>query len=158
VAKRTASAKKQARSGVKRAARNRGVRSEVKTMVVKARRSMTEASGGDSDRRSITLDAMRALDRAASKGVLHRNNASRRKARLARQMAKLAIAPAPAPKSAAAAGGKGKKASAAPAAPAAPAKAPAGKASGTGKTMAAAAPALAPAAPPASAKAAPKKK
>jgi small subunit ribosomal protein S20 len=145
MAKRTASAKKQARSGVKRAARNRGVRSEVKTMVVKARRSLTEAPSGDSDRHAITLDAMRALDRAASKGVLHRNNASRRKARLARQMAKLAIA-APA----AAGSGKGKKPSTAPAR----GKAPAGKASGTGKTISAAAPAKADA----PAKAASKKK
>lgn len=112
-------------------------------MVVKARRSMTEASSGDSDRHTITLDAMRALDRAASKGVLHRNNASRRKARLARQMAKLAIA-APA----ASGGGKGKKAAAAPA------RASAGKASGKGKTAAAAAPAKTPA----PAKAASKKK
>jgi small subunit ribosomal protein S20 len=112
VAKRTASAKKQARSGVKRAARNRGVRSEVKTMVVKARRSLTESPVGESDRYAITLDAIRALDRAAAKGVLHPNNAARRKARLARQMAKLAVA-APAP-----AAGKGKKAAAPATAPA----------------------------------------
>ena len=40
MAKRTASAKKQARSGVRRALRNRAVRSEVKTKVVKARRTL----------------------------------------------------------------------------------------------------------------------
>jgi small subunit ribosomal protein S20 len=108
VAKRTASAKKQARAGVKRAARNRGVKSEVKTLVVKARKSLTGAPIAESERYALTLEAVRALDRAASKGVLHRNNASRRKARLTRQMAKLAIAPA--------APAKGKKA-AAPAAP-----------------------------------------
>jgi small subunit ribosomal protein S20 len=119
VAKRTASAKKQARSGVKRAARNRAVRSEVKTMVVKARRSMTESPAGGSDRLAIALDAVRALDRAAAKGVLHRNNAARRKGRLARQMAKVAVA-APAPVAAAA---KGKKAAPAPGKPASPAPA-----------------------------------
>jgi small subunit ribosomal protein S20 len=106
VAKRTASAKKQARAGVRRAARNRAVRSEVKTLVVKARRSLTGGPVAESDRREMTLDAVRALDRAASKGILHPNNAARRKARLARQMAKLAIAPAPA-------AAKGKKATAA---------------------------------------------
>jgi small subunit ribosomal protein S20 len=93
VAKRTASAKKQARAGVKRALRNRAVRSEVKTKVVKARRSLSGAPVAESDRFALALDAVRALDRAASKGVLHRNNAARRKARLTRQMAKVAVAP-----------------------------------------------------------------
>ncbi len=93
MAKRTASAKKQARAGVRRAARNRAVRSEVKTLVVKARRSLTGGPVAESDRHELTLDAVRALDRAASKGILHPNNAARRKARLTRQMAKVAIAP-----------------------------------------------------------------
>ena len=98
---------------MRRAARNRGVRSEVKTLVVKARKSLAGAPVAESDRYALTLEAVRALDRAASKGVLHRNNAARRKARLTRQMAKLAIAP-PAPTR------KGKKAAAT--ASAAPAK------------------------------------
>jgi small subunit ribosomal protein S20 len=101
LAKRTASAKKQARAGVRRAARNRGVRSEVKTKVVKARRALSESPTASSERAAITTDAVRALDRAASKGILHRNNAARRKARLMRQLAKLGVAapaatPAPA--------------------------------------------------------------
>ena len=102
---------------MRRAARNRGVRSEVKTLVVKARKSLTGSPVAESERYALTLEAVRALDRAASKGVLHRNNAARRKARLTRQMAKLAIAPA------APAVGKGKKGAAAAAqAPAAAAK------------------------------------
>ena len=112
MAKRTASAKKQARSGAKRYARNRATRSEVKTLVVKARRSLADAQAEGSERNESTLEAVRALDRAASKRVLHPNNAARRKSRLARQLAKVAAsAPAPA---------KGKKA--APARTAAPAK------------------------------------
>lgn len=114
MAKRTASAKKQARSGVKRAARNRAVRSEVKTMVVKARRSIAETGGDGAERMTIALEALRSLDRAASKGVLHRNNAARRKGRLARQMAKMSTA-APAPAAA-----KGKKVAAPAPAKAAP--------------------------------------
>src|SRR5450759_3292314 len=102
MAKRTASAKKQARAGVRRAARNRAVRSEVKTLVVKARKSLGGAPVAESERFALTLEAVKALDRAASKGVLHRNNAARRKARLTKQMAKLAVAPA-------APAGKGKK-------------------------------------------------
>jgi small subunit ribosomal protein S20 len=114
VAKRTASAKKQARAGAKRAARNRAVRSEVKTLIVKARKALSGGGAGGSEVAPTTLEAIRALDRAASKRVLHPRNAARRKGRLARQLAKVAVAaPAPAP-------AKGKKAAAA-----APARKPA---------------------------------
>jgi small subunit ribosomal protein S20 len=108
VAKRTASAKKQARAGAKRAVRNRAVRSEVKTKVVKARRSLTDGSGG-----VAALEAIRALDRAAAKGVLHPKNAARRKGRLAKRLAKAPAGAAQVP-----AGGKAKKSASAPAAPA----------------------------------------
>jgi len=102
VAKRTASAKKQARASVRRTQRNRAVRSEVKTKIVKARRTLTEAPVAESEKYALALDAIRALDRAASKGVLHRNNAARRKARLTRQLVKLGGMPAKAPGKAAA--------------------------------------------------------
>jgi small subunit ribosomal protein S20 len=107
---------------VRRAARNRAVRSEVKTKVVKARRTLTGGPVAESERFAIALEAIQALDRAASKGVLHRNNAGRRKARLAKQLAKLAITPASGggrkaggagARSAAAVGAKAKKAPAA---------------------------------------------
>jgi small subunit ribosomal protein S20 len=94
VAKRTASAKKQARASVRRTQRNRAVRSEVKTKIVKARRTLTEAPVAESEKYALALDAIRALDRAASKGVLHRNNAARRKARLTRQLVKVGGMPA----------------------------------------------------------------
>jgi small subunit ribosomal protein S20 len=131
MAKRTASAKKQARAGVRRALRNRGVRSEVKTMVVKARRSLTASPVAESDRVAGTMDAISALDRAAAKGILHPNNAARRKSRLMRQLVKVGGS-APAPSRTTAAKGKkvaasapsaraSKKAAAAASAPAAPA-------------------------------------
>ena len=115
MAKRTASAKKQARSGVRRALRNRAVRSEVKTKVVKARRTLVGGPVAEAERYAIALEAIQALDRAASKGVLHRNNAGRRKSRLAKQLSKLAMSPA-AGSAAGTAAGKGKKAPAAAAA------------------------------------------
>ena len=111
MAKRTASARKQARASVRRTLRNRAVRSEVKTKIVKARRSLTDAPVAESERYAITLDAVRALDRAAAKGVLHANNAARRKARLTRQLVKLAGVPAA---GAGAGSGRAKKAVAAP--------------------------------------------
>jgi len=123
VAKRTASAKKQARASVRRTQRNRAVRSEVKTKIVKARRSLTEAPVAESERYAIALEAVRALDRAASKGVLHRNNAARRKGRLTRQLVKLGGMPAKAPGKAGAKAG----AAAAPAAKAPDKKAAAKK-------------------------------
>jgi small subunit ribosomal protein S20 len=94
---------------VRRAARNRAVKSEVKTLVVKARKSLVGGPVAESERFALTLEAVQALDRAASKGVLHRNNAARRKGRLTKLMAKVAIAPS-APAGAA---GKGKKGAAA---------------------------------------------
>lgn len=118
MAKRTASAKKQARSGVRRALRNRAVRSEVKTKVVKVRRTLVGGPVAESERYAIALEAIQALDRAASKGVLHRNNAARRKSRLAKQLSKLAVTPA----AAVVGTGKAKKA------PAAAASRPAAKA------------------------------
>lgn len=117
MAKRTASAKKQARAGVRRSTRNRGVRSEVKTMVVKARRSFTESPVAEADRAAQTVDAIRALDRAAAKGILHRNNAARRKSRLMRQLVKLGV-PMAAPAKAKAPAPKGKKGAAPAPAPA----------------------------------------
>ncbi len=95
-------------------------------MVVKARKSLLGGPVAESERYALTLEAVRALDRAASKGVLHKNNASRRKARLTKQMAKLAIAPA--------APVKGKKGAAAPASrPAAAAKPAAAKSAASKK-------------------------
>jgi len=41
--------------------------------------------------------AVSALDRAVSKGVLHRNNAARRKSRLMKRLQATGQAPAPAP-------------------------------------------------------------
>ena len=118
MAKRTASAKKQARAGARRSVRNRAAKSSVKTLIVKARRAMAESPGAgsaESDRQAAAVDALRALDRAAAKRILHPNNAARRKSRLARRLAKLTAAGAG---SASGTGsGKGKKP--APSAPAA---------------------------------------
>jgi small subunit ribosomal protein S20 len=81
------------------------VRSEVKTLIVKARRALGSGAGPSAEERvTETGEAVRALDRAASKRILHPNNAARRKSRLARKLAKLSAA-APAT----AAPGPGKK-------------------------------------------------
>jgi small subunit ribosomal protein S20 len=76
------SSKKDARRSAVRAARNRSIRSSVKTRVTKFRRAVAE---GDEDAAQLAVAAVAALDRAASKGTLHKNNAARRKSRLVRR-------------------------------------------------------------------------
>ena len=79
-------------------------------MVVKARRSFAESPVAEADRAALTVEAIRSLDRASAKGILHRNNAARRKSRLMRQLVKLGGSmPAAAGGKGAAAGTKGKK-------------------------------------------------
>ncbi len=68
------------RQSVKRYARNMSVRRATRTAVGRARRALSVAAPESED---AVRNAMSMLDIAVRKGVLHRNNASRRKARLA---------------------------------------------------------------------------
>jgi small subunit ribosomal protein S20 len=71
----------------KRRRRNRSVRSAVKTYIGRARQSITAAtSREDEDLQATVLRAIRELDRAARKGILHPNNAARRKSRLMKRV------------------------------------------------------------------------
>ena len=117
----TQSAKKRVRASLRKRDRNRSTRSAVKTLVSRARRpALPEAASLTSEevRRAIS-----ALDKAAEKGVLHANNASRRKARLMSALAKFAPAAAAAPKPAAKASAKPAPAAKKPASKPAKAKA-----------------------------------
>jgi small subunit ribosomal protein S20 len=78
---------KRIRSSERKRVRNRMVRSRTRTEVKKARVSI---EGGDLEQaREATREAIRQLDKAAVKGVIHRNNAARRKSRLMKRLAKL---------------------------------------------------------------------
>ncbi|NJC96442.1 MAG: 30S ribosomal protein S20 [Anaerolineales bacterium] len=68
----------------KRRLRNRLVRGSARTAVNKARAAF-EASAPDT--KEAVLKAISALDKAAEKGVIHKNNAARRKARLMKRLA-----------------------------------------------------------------------
>lgn len=84
------SAKKRMRQNVKRRVRNRMVRNKTRTFVKKANQ-MIEA--GDQSAATIAVQAaMSQLDRAAQKGVVHHNNADRRKSRLAKKLQTLSQA------------------------------------------------------------------
>ena len=75
------SARKRIRSNERKHIRNRGVRSAVRTRITKARRALLGAEAA-ANTPELVLAAVRELDRAAEKGILHRNNADRRKSRL----------------------------------------------------------------------------
>ena len=81
------SAIKRMRQNPKRRLRNRYFTGAARSSVKKARSTMEEGSAQDA--RTATLEAIRALDKAAEKGVIHKNNAARRKSRLMRQLAKI---------------------------------------------------------------------
>jgi small subunit ribosomal protein S20 len=79
------SAKKRMRIEEKRRLRNNTVKSAVRTQLTKARSAIVAAPEAETTEAAIR-EAISNLDHAASKGVIHKNNAARRKSRL---MAKL---------------------------------------------------------------------
>lgn len=81
------SAKKRIRSSERKRIRNRIFRSRARTHV-KTARALMEQGDVDAARREAEL-AVQVLDKAAGKGILHRNNAARRKSRLMKRLAKL---------------------------------------------------------------------
>ncbi|TME33035.1 MAG: 30S ribosomal protein S20 [Chloroflexi bacterium] len=75
----TRSAQKAMRQAERRAVRNQAARSAVRTFVKKAAEAVTATAH---DASQVVRDAVRALDKAAQKGIVHRNAAARRKSRL----------------------------------------------------------------------------
>lgn len=69
------SAKKRLRQNEKKRLRNMAIKTRIKTETKKA------LAGGDG------VSAFGAIDRAAAKGVIHKNAAARRKSRLAKRLA-----------------------------------------------------------------------
>ena len=68
--------------------RNKMIRSGVKTAIKKV---LAAVSAGDKAAAQTTLvGATKAIDMAASKGVYHKNNAARKKSRLAKAVNKIA--------------------------------------------------------------------
>ena len=80
-------ARKVARQSVKRYRRNQSVRRATRTAVAGARRAV--ASGDAEAAEPAVRQAISLLDRAVKKGILHKNNASRRKSRLAAHLNQL---------------------------------------------------------------------
>jgi len=78
------SQKKRNLTNAKRAERNKAVRSELKTRVKTAVRAADE--GGETAEEALR-QAVKRIDKAASKGVIHKNQAARRKSRLMKAVA-----------------------------------------------------------------------
>ncbi len=81
------SAEKRHKQSEKRRIRNRHVMSTVRTFVKRVRVAI-EANDAAAAKEALPA-AIRILDRAASKGVIHRNQASRKIGRLSSQVAAL---------------------------------------------------------------------
>jgi small subunit ribosomal protein S20 len=87
VAQRHKSAVKRHRQSLKRAERNKAIRSRVRNCVRELRETIEKK---DLDNAETQLRAVvKTLTKAVSKGVLHRNSASRRVSRLSHQVAAL---------------------------------------------------------------------
>ncbi len=78
---------KRNRQTVAQTARNKALRSEVRT---RSRRALEVAESGDSEAADVALRAAKKqIDIATSRGILHRNTASRRKSRLEHRVRQL---------------------------------------------------------------------
>ncbi len=80
----TKSAQKQVRVTEGRRLRNKSIRSRCKTNITKAERLIF--SGELESAQKAVVAAISSLDKAAEKGVIHPNNAARRKARLMKKL------------------------------------------------------------------------
>jgi small subunit ribosomal protein S20 len=76
---------KRNRQAVKRQARNKSVRSELRTRSKSAIAAIDE--GAEQSEEAIRL-AIKRIDKAAAKGVIHKNQAANRKSRLMKRAAK----------------------------------------------------------------------
>jgi small subunit ribosomal protein S20 len=79
------SSKKDLRRVAKRTLVTRATRSALKTFIKKTKVAVT--AGVEADVKTTLAAAMKALDKASQNGVIHPNQAARRKSRLAKKVA-----------------------------------------------------------------------
>lgn len=89
----TKSAQKQVRVAERRQLRNKSIRSLCKTNITKAEKLIF--SGELELAKQAVVAAISSLDKAAEKGVIHPNNASRRKSRLMKKLNEAQALPSP---------------------------------------------------------------
>ncbi len=81
------SALKRVRSSERKRQRNRIFRAKARTEIKKTR--VLIENGDVAQAREALREAIRTLDKAANKGIIHPNNAARRKSRLMKRLAAL---------------------------------------------------------------------
>ncbi len=92
----TKSAQKQMRVSARKQIHNQPIRSQCKTLITKAEKLIF--TGKLEEARQAVTEAIGSLDKAAERGVIHANNAARRKSRLMKKLNDAqASAPAQAP-------------------------------------------------------------
>ena len=77
------SAKKRVKVIATKTLRNKSLNSNLKTTIKKAEAALASSS---EDRTAAVTLAIKKIDQAAAKGLLHKNTAARRKSRLARKL------------------------------------------------------------------------
>ncbi len=78
------SALKRIRVAAVKTARNRHIKSTIKTVIKRYQEALT---AGDKDKaQEALITAQKMIDKAVSKGVMHKNNAARKKSRLAKKL------------------------------------------------------------------------
>ncbi len=82
----TKSAKKRVRVSERRRARNKPIKSQIKTYIKRANELILEDELDAAEK--AVKQAISTLDKAAGKGVIHPNNAARRKSRLMQKLNK----------------------------------------------------------------------
>jgi len=82
--KKNPSALKRAKQAEKRNLRNKTVKSEIKTLIKKVESALS--SGNKEDAEKALKEAIKSLSMAASKGIIHKNNASRNISRLTKKV------------------------------------------------------------------------
>ncbi|MGO8670274.1 MAG: 30S ribosomal protein S20 [Capsulimonadaceae bacterium] len=66
--------------------RNQATKSQIKTYVKKAKSAIAAANPGSTDAADTLSKTFSVIDKAAKRGIIHRNAAARRKSRLARRL------------------------------------------------------------------------
>ena len=85
------SAQKQVRVSSRRQMRNKSARSALKTSITKAEKLLF--TGETDEAKKVVEEAITLLDKAANKGIIHSNNAARRKARLMKKLNQVSTLP-----------------------------------------------------------------
>jgi small subunit ribosomal protein S20 len=78
------SAKKRVKVIARKTLRNKSIKSNLKTVLKKADAAV--ASGGGAETESAIKLAVKKVDQAAAKGIIHKNKASRKKSQLAKKL------------------------------------------------------------------------